>query len=65
MDQGIPWPMLTFADVVTDIERRGSMLTVKERERGYVIPQQNIHVMDKGYLLSDNFKQFIDTICAD
>jgi hypothetical protein len=65
MDQGIPWPMLTFADVVTGIERRGTMLTVKEREKAYVIPQQNIHVMDKGYLLSDNFKQFIDTVCVD
>lgn len=63
-DQGIPWPMLTFADVVTSITRKGTLLTVKERERGYVIPQQNIHVMDKGYLLGNDFKQFVDLICA-
>jgi hypothetical protein len=63
-DQGIVTPMLTFADVTTSITVKNSMLVVKERERGYVIPRQNIHVMDKGYLLSDNFKDFVDTICA-
>lgn len=65
MNQGIPWPMLTFADITTSITVKNSMLIVKERGQGYVIPPQNIHVMDKDYLLSDNFKQFIDTICAE
>lgn len=65
MIQGIPWSMLTFADVVTSITRKDTLLTVKERDKGYVIAQQNIHVMDKGYLLSDDFKQFVDTVCAD
>jgi hypothetical protein len=63
-DQGIVTPMLTFADVTTSITTRGDMLIVKERERAYVIPRQNIHVMDKGYLLSDNFADFVDSICA-
>jgi hypothetical protein len=65
MDQGIPWPMLTFADVVISIRKKDNLLTVKERERGYVIPQQNIHVMDKGYLLSDDFADFVETVCAE
>lgn len=64
-DQGIVTPMLTFSDVTTSITTKGSMLVVKERERAYVIPRQNIHVMDKGYLLSDNFRDFVDTICAE
>lgn len=64
-DQGIVTPMLTFADVTTSITTRGDMLIVKERERAYVIPRQNIHVMDKGYLLSDNFEEFVNTICAE
>jgi hypothetical protein len=63
-DQGIVTPMLTFADVTTSITTQGDMLVVKERERAYVIPRQNIHVMDKGYLLSDNFADFVDSICA-
>lgn len=64
-DQGIVTPMLTFADVTTSITTKGNMLVVKERERAYVIPRQNIHVMDKGYLLSDNFADFVDTVCAE
>ena len=64
-DQGIVTPMLTFADVTTSITTKGSMLVVKERERAYVIPRQNIHIMDKGYLLSDNFAEFVDLICAE
>lgn len=64
-DQGIVSPMLTFADITTSITTRGSMLVVKERERAYIIPRQNIHVMDKGYLLSDNFEEFVNTICAE
>lgn len=63
--QGIVTPMLTFADITTSITTKGSMLVVKERERAYVIPRQNIHVMDKGYLLSDNFAEFVDSICAE
>ena len=65
INQGVPWPMLTFADVINSITHKGSLLTIKERDRAYVIPQQNIHVMDKGYLLSDNFEQFVDTICKE
>jgi len=57
--------MLTFADVTTSITTKGSMLVVKEREKAYVIPRQNIHVMDKGYLQSDNFAAFVDSICAE
>lgn len=64
-DQGVPWPMLTFADVVNSITIKNNLLTIKERERAYVIPQQNIHVMDKGYLLSENFARFVDTVCAE
>jgi len=64
-DQGIVTSMLTFADVTTSITAKGSMLVVKEREKAYVIPRQNIHVMDKGYLQSYNFAEFVDSICAE
>jgi len=63
-NRGIPWPMLTFADVTTSITVKDNLLTIKEREKGYIVPKQNIHVMDKGYLLSDNFADFIENVCA-
>jgi hypothetical protein len=65
MNQGINWPMLTFNEVVSSITVNNSILTVKEKNRAYVIPQQNIHVMDKEYLLSQNFADFVDNICKD
>lgn len=64
-DQGITTPMLTFADITNSITTKGSMLVVKERDKAYIIPRQNIHVMDKEYLLSDNFGDFVDTVCAE
>lgn len=64
-EHGIPWSMLTFADVVTSITENNDLLTVKEHEKGYVIPRQNIHVMDKGYLLSDDFANFVEAICVN
>ena len=63
--QGIVTPMLTFADITKSITIKNTMLVVKEQEKAYVIPQQNIHVMDKGYLLSDNFADFVDAVCAE
>lgn len=64
-EQGVPWPMLTFADVTTSISIKKDMLVIKERDKGYLIPRQNIHVMDKGYLLSSNFEDFVNSVCAE
>jgi len=62
--QGIPWNMLTFAGVITDIELAGSLLKIREDKKAYVIPKQDIHVMDKGFLLSENCQQLVDQLCA-
>ena len=65
IDQGVPWNMLTFNNVVKSIVLKHNLLYIKETDRAYVIPQQNIHVMDKEYLLSDNFGEFVEQICAN
>lgn len=65
MDLGIPWPMLSFDGAVQSIDLRNNMLAIKEKEKAYLIPKQNIHVMDKEYLLTDNFFNFIESICQD
>jgi len=64
MNDGIPWPMLTFYDYVKSMTIKDSLITVKEKDKAYIIPKQNIHVMDKEYLLSDNFTDFVEQICA-
>jgi len=63
--RGIPWPMMTFTEVITSMSYSNNLITIKEKNKAYVIPKQNIHIMDKEYLLSDNFDNFVKTICAE
>ena len=62
--QGIPWPMLTFTEVIESMSISNSLISLKEKQKAYLIPKQNIHIMDKQYLLSDNFAEFIGLVCA-
>jgi len=62
---GIPWTMLTIADPITKIEIKNNKLIVREQESAHILPRQNIHVIDKDYLLSDDYQRFVDTICQN
>ena len=64
MSDGISWKMLTFANGISSLTISDKMITVKEVDKAYLIPKQNIHVMDKKYLLTDNFENFVRSICA-
>jgi hypothetical protein len=59
----LPQPLLTATGSVQSIERKGLLLHVKDLESGYVIPVGNLHVLSKAYLLSDNFKTFVEKHC--
>lgn len=63
-DQGIPWVMLTIEQRVESIQPKGSFLTVRMKDKAIVMPKQNVHVMDKDYLQSDNFAQFVKEMCV-
>ena len=62
---GIPWTMLTVDAPLKKIEIKNNKLTVRKEESAHVIPKQNIHVMDKNYLQSNDYQQFVDTICQN
>jgi len=62
-DQGIPWPMYTLEKPVVSIKPTDNFLHVKYADLATVVPYQNIHVMDKEYLLSDNFKNLVGELC--
>jgi hypothetical protein len=62
---GIPWAMLTIDNPIEKIEIINGKLVVREKESAHLIPKQNIHVIDKDYLLSDDYVQFIDTVCKN
>ena len=62
---GIPWTMLTVDKTVKTLEIRNNKIVVREEEIAHVIPKQNIHIMDKLYLQSDSYNEFIEQICKN
>ena len=62
---GIPWSMVTLPNTVKSMKLTNGLVTVKETDRAYVMPQQDLHVMDKYYLLSQNFADFVETVCLN
>ena len=63
--QGIPWSMLTIENTVNTIKLKNNKLVIREDNSAHVIARQNIHVMDKLYLQSDDYKNFVDLICQN
>ena len=64
-NQGIPWTMLTIDKTVKALEVKDHKIIVREEDTAHVIPKQNIHIMDKVYLQSDEYERFIDIICQN
>ena len=62
-DQSIPWQMLTIEKPIERITVTNSQIRIYHANLGIVLPRQNIHVMDKEYLLSNNFEQAVEAIC--
>jgi hypothetical protein len=62
--QSIPFTMLTLDKLIKNIEITGEKMIIREENSAHVITKQNIHVMDKDYLLSEKFDQLVDTVCA-
>jgi hypothetical protein len=62
---GIPWSMLTIDRPITKIEINNNKIIIREQERAHVLPHQNIHIIDKDYLLSDDYDKFVDAVCQN
>lgn len=61
-DQGIPWAMFTIDRKIERIMLTDTQVQVYYDDVATVIPYQNIHVMDKDYLLSRDFEQVVEAI---
>ena len=42
---------------------RTDNIVVRHADNAHIIPHQNIHVIDKDYLLSDDFGKFVEAVC--
>ena len=62
-DQGIPWTMLTIEKPIERITLTDNFVQVFQKDHATVIPYQNIHIMDKDYLQSQDFEQVVGAIC--
>jgi hypothetical protein len=58
----INWPIITADGVIDSISLVDNSIVIKSNTKSWVIPKQNLHVMSKAYLQSENFKQFIKDI---
>jgi hypothetical protein len=61
----IPWPMLTIKEDVKSLSMLDSLIVIKNHLTSVVTARQNLHVMDKEYLLSSQFNQFVNEICNE
>lgn len=61
--QGIPWTMYTVEKTVEKLVLKDNFIQIHHADTATVTPYQNIHIMDKQYLLSNNFKQVVETVC--
>lgn len=64
-ESNIPWTMLTLENDIKSLELKNNFIVVREQETAYMLPKQNIHILNKEYLLSDNFTQFVNHICQE
>ena len=64
-DNMIPWSMLTAENTITSIEQMNNSLIIRETNRAHIVPYQNLHVVDKDYLTSFKFEQFVNSLCQD
>jgi hypothetical protein len=61
---GIPWRMFTLSNKLNQLVIDGNNIRVYFKHHAPLfMPQQNIHVMDKEYLQTTQFKNFVRSIC--
>ena len=63
--KSIPWSMLTIDRDTDAIEIKNNLLVIRNKGFANVTARQNIHVMDKKFLVSDEFKSFVSEICNE
>lgn len=61
----IPWPMLTIKDDVKSLTIKNNLLIIRTHEKALVTAQQDLHIMDKEYLQTDQFRNFVKELCNE
>ena len=60
--KSIPGSVIAVDQSIDRIDIIEGKIVVKDKNKSYVLPHTNLHVMSKAYLQSDNFKNFVSLI---
>jgi hypothetical protein len=55
--------MTTIENNIEVIEVRGDFFVVRYADRADIIAKQNLHIMDKNFLQSEQFKKLVEQLC--
>ena len=61
----VPWTMLTIDKNINSIEIKNNNIIIRQHSHAHVLPRQNIHIMDKEYLMSADYDKFVDAVCQN
>ena len=61
----IPWTMLTIEQKIKQLKIKNNFIVVRQEGKADVIARQNLHIMDKDYLVSNSFKEFVNECCNE
>jgi hypothetical protein len=57
--------MVTIKEDVKSLNIENSLLIIKNYSSAIVTAKQDLHIMDKEYLLSEQFTTFVDKVCNE
>lgn len=63
--KSIPGSILAIDQSIESIDLVDRKVVVKDKNKSYILPQTNLHLMSKTYLQSENCKKFINKIIND
>lgn len=61
-NHSIPDNMLAVNQSISSIELRDNKFFIKDKEKSYVTPVMNLHIMSKAYLQSNNFTNLVSKL---
>lgn len=61
----VPWTMLTIDKDIKAVEIENNNIIIRQQSHAHVLPRQNIHIMDKQYLMSADYDKLVDAVCQN
>lgn len=63
--RSIPAKIFTVEQDIESIEIKNNLMFIKHAAHAVISPVQNVHIMDKKYFQTDNFKTFVEKVSND